>query len=283
MEVSEKKSKVILVDFGVFVFRAIYAWRRNHSIPPTYTAMNMLISCLSRIGLSREDMVIIAVDGRHSWRKEVDPEYKANRKELRDKTPDIDWDAQFESFRRLVENIDVATPFWPIQIERLEADDIIAYAVRFFSDRECVILSCDADYEQLTAFSNVKILSDRTKKYKIVKNPYKVLANKIRKEASDNLTSEIKSEEDYKRREKIVSLLELPDFVEDLTRVELEAIVNTPKNFDLNELQFDAIRNRFDDIYKPDKIVTIEDSLKKKRKRKIRRKKNGGDSKDDSK
>lgn len=226
----------------------------------------MLFSCLCRIGVNQDDLIIIAVDGRNNWRKEVDPEYKANRKDLREQSKDINWDHQFELFDQLLDNLRVSTPFRIIKVNRLEADDVIAVGTRFFEDKDCVILSCDADYEQL-ASDRVKIFSDRSKRYKEVKNPYKVLAKKLEKEVADNLTSEVLTEEDFKRRETVVSLLTLPDFVEQAALTALNSLTET-KDYDIEQLRFGSLKNRFLNIYNSDKIVTYEQSMKKKVKRK---------------
>lgn len=267
-----KKPKVVLIDWGVFLFRAVYASRMNKAVPPTYTALSMIIGCLKLVGLDPDDLVIVAVDGRNSWRKDVDPEYKANRKDIRDKATDIDWSAQFLQFDALIDNLKQATPFYPIRIHRLEADDIIAVAVRYFKDRECIIISCDSDYEQLIAYPNVKVFSDRSKKYKHVPNPYKTLAKKMEKEVSDNLTSPIVTEEDYKRREKIVSLLELPAEVEEAARLQLVQVTGE-KEYNLLALKFGGIRKRFMDIYNSKNIVSYDECMEEKPKAKKKRKK----------
>jgi len=262
--------KVILIDWGVIVHKAIFAWKNNPNIPSAYTGLNMVVGYLKRIGVDPDDRVIIAIDAKNNWRKKYDSNYKANRKENRERHEDIDWKEHFTSFNRLVDNLKIATPFHPIKIDTLEADDIIAYATRYFKDNECIIVSHDKDYEQLCIFDNVKIFSPTTKKYKEVKNPELILAKKIKKEASDNLITPIVTEEDYEIRKMIVDLTSLPEFVEVLVKKELDKIED--KYFDLERLWFKSIRNRFMDIYNSKDVIDYKKQIAKSNKKKVKTK-----------
>jgi len=264
-------NKVILIDFGIFQFRSIYAWRNNRAIPPTYTALNMIISSLKKIGVDPDDEIIVAVDSeKGSWRKDFDSNYKADRKGKREQQTDIDWTEVFNSFDELLDTLKVTSPFHIVKVDKMEADDIIAVGCRTFKDNECVIVSYDQDYEQLCALENVKIFSPIKKfkgkkgAYKQVKSPYAILAKKIEKEASDNLVNPILNEEDFEIRKTIVSLLELPDFVELPIQNKLTNLEE--KEYDLNEFPFDSLRNRFRDIYNSTEIVDYEESINYKKK-----------------
>ena len=106
------RKKVVFIDWNIFVYKAIFSWHRTkNGIPPTYTCLSMIVSCLKRIGLTSDDLIILAIDSPSgSWRKDVDSNYKANRKTLREKH-DIDWDKQFKDFRDLLKNLLNASPF----------------------------------------------------------------------------------------------------------------------------------------------------------------------------
>lgn len=229
------------------MFTAIYGWARTRQIPATYTAISMLFSNLKHLELSPDDLIVVAIDSpKGSWRKEVDKEYKANRKELRKKS-DIDWNYWFTAFNDLLINLDRATPFILIKIDKLEADDIIAEGVKYFKDRECIIVSSDTDYEQLTSYSNVKIFSPKAKRFKEVSDPYKKIAEKINKEKTDNLVSPVLNLEDYKKRKSLVSLIDLPKDVTEKVDKELDKIKD--KDFDIRTLRFKKLIPRFMEIY----------------------------------
>jgi 5'-3' exonuclease len=259
--------KIVFVDYSVFVHKAIFAWRvmPKKSIPATFTGLSMIFNCLGKVGLYQEDLVIFACDSpKGSWRREVDGNYKADRKAKRNKIEDIDWSKQFFDFGQLAQNIELSTPYYFVEAEKLEADDIIAYGVRHFNDKECTIISSDSDFEQLVAFPNVKLFSPISKKYKHITQPYKIIAKKIQKEATDNLVTPILTSEDYEKRKSIVNLLELPSWVEETVAVALSSLQE--KTFDINNLMFKSLRDRFYKLYDGSKIVSFQERTKKKTK-----------------
>ena len=114
-----------------------------------------------------------------------------------------------------------------------------------------------------------------TKRYKLKPanfNVYKLLASKIRKETSDNLTSPILNKAQYENRMKIVNLLELPEWVEQSIIAELESLENKEENLDL--IPFENLRSRFETLYNQDKIVTYEKCVKYEERRANKLKKN---------
>lgn len=260
-------SKFVFVDWGVFMFRSIFAGLKSErTVPPTYTAMTMIISCLKHVGITPSDTVIIAADSpKGSWRKEYDNAYKANRKEKREKY-DINWTKSFEMFWALLEKLEMYTPFHTISIDKLEADDIIAYSCKHFSDKECVIISSDADYEQLFVYPNVKIFSPVSKHYKKPVDPYRVLAQKIQKETSDNLVTPILSERDFEIRNKIINLMSLPKEIEEKVHERIQVLPT--KEWDYNRVPFQSLYDRYLKIYETDKIVDPNRHKKKIKKKK---------------
>ena len=255
--------KYIFVDWNYFVFRSIFMWYKTRAMQPQYVFMQMLISNLRNIGLNPDDTVILAVDSQKgSWRKEVDKDYKANRKAIREQYA-INWDEMFSSFDKLLCDLDISTPFHIIKLDKLEADDIISYGCRKFKDNRCIIISTDTDYEQLYAFPNVKLFSPISKKYKEVKNPYKIISKKIIKEATDNLTTEIMTQQDYDKRNRIVNLLSLPKEVENSIEQKLNFLPE--KDWDYNFVPYKAsLTPRYMAIYEKDKIIPMKQLEKPK-------------------
>lgn len=94
--------------------------------------------------------IVIAVDDNNSWRKDIFPYYKANRKEFRQST-DIDWKALFEAMATVIKEIDSVFPYKVIKVSKAEADDIIAaLARRCVEEQEnCLVVSGDKDFIQL--------------------------------------------------------------------------------------------------------------------------------------
>jgi hypothetical protein len=268
----EIKGKIIVLDWGIFTFRGIFSWRVNREIPVEYTITNMILANLLKVGVKEEDIIMLATDYGKSWRKDFDIQYKADRKEKREAFHDINWDIMFEKVNNLLTKIDVATNWYILREERIEADDWMAYTTKYFPNNEIVLISYDKDIEQLLppARPNVKIFSPLSKKYKVGINPAKVLAEKINKEASDNLTNPILNEEDYDRRNLLVNLLELPEFIEQKLEPRFRNL--EPKEGDADEFPFNGLRVKYLNLCNDkSKLVTMEMSEKKKKKKKAKK------------
>lgn len=306
--------KVIVIDGGVFCHKAILAWEaqmklksegklKSDFIPdPDYTYMLMILSCLKKIELTRDDMIIIAQDGRNSWRKAFYTIYKENRKKFRKQQQFVDWGKEYERINNINERLHESTDWQFIKLDLafnfadlcnteegkkfnidkhnidydtffgIEADDIQAYAVEYFSDKEVICVTIDGDLAQLAYYDNFKFFSPNIKFrngsgcYKIIENPLKVLSDKIRLgDKKDNiLKSDTDSQEHVELRNLLINLLKLPNF---LKREIKEVFDNIqPKTIDYNLLPFKnsiGTEANFDKIYKNDKVITYEDAVKR--------------------
>jgi hypothetical protein len=267
-----RDGKVIVLDWGIFLHRAIFSTLNNPEIPSTYTCLSMILGCLSKIGVDPDDIVIAAMDFLRSWRRELEDSYKADRAKKREESP-IDFKEQYHRFDQLVNQLIEATSWHFIKVEHLEADDIMAVVSRYFSDRDVVLVTYDSDLEQCWHYPNVKIFSPLKKAYKLKPdnfNVYKLISRKIEKETTDNLTAPVLNQQDYETRLKCISLLELPDWVE-------STVINSLKNLKdksecLEKIPFSSIRKRFGNLYNDkSKIIRYEDCIAKEE-RKARRK-----------
>jgi len=91
--------------------------------------------------------IILAIDDKHSWRKDIWSRYKESRKKKRDKT-DFDWDEFFVKFIELQEEFKTHFPFKILKVEKAEADDIIGVLV-LNNKNKSQIISVDKDFLQL--------------------------------------------------------------------------------------------------------------------------------------
>lgn len=242
-------SKLIVIDSGNVMFKAIFAFRNMSAVPATYTYMRMILGYLKRIGTTLDDRVIIAQDF-GSWRKKVDPTYKAQRKALREGREDKDfWDEMFKEFNEFIPKIEPSLPWNFIKIFETEADDIASVCVRYYNNYdEKILVSSDKDWEMLCQVDKVKIFSTITKKYKIVDAPLKVLLEKIQGDKSDNLLEKPKTEEEYKKRKLIVNLLELPSYIEEPIKEVLSTLI--PKDVNWAKIPFRSLRIELGKLYK---------------------------------
>ena len=99
--------------------------------------------------------LVIASDGKHSWRKQVFPNYKANRKKNREKSGH-DWESIFDFLNRIKLELKEFLPYKIIEVETAEADDVIAVLIRKLEKivgpnhaKKILIVSGDKDFIQL--------------------------------------------------------------------------------------------------------------------------------------
>lgn len=103
--------------------------------------------------------VVFYLEGR-SWRKNVYPEYKANRKvAFAEQTPKEQEDHLIlvEAFDDFVDYLDKKTNITVLQNPGAEADDMIAVFIEAHPDDKHILISSDSDFFQLLRFPNVTI------------------------------------------------------------------------------------------------------------------------------
>lgn len=131
--------------------------------------------------------VVICCDDKNYWRKEIFPYYKAHRKADRDAS-DYNWKLIFESLDTVKQELRENFPYKVLQVERAEADDIIATVVRYhaatleggFDPEPCVIVSGDKDFIQLHRWGDTSQWSPVQNKW-VRGNPEKYLQEHILK------------------------------------------------------------------------------------------------------
>jgi hypothetical protein len=119
-----------------------------------HMVLNSIRSINARFG-GEYGEIVIACDSPRSWRKDVFPYYKANRKKAREKS-ELDWTALFESLNKVRDELKEYFPYRVIQADRAEADDVIGSLVEHFHGTPILIVSGDKDFVQLQSYMNVK-------------------------------------------------------------------------------------------------------------------------------
>jgi len=113
---------------------------------------HMILNSLRKIKRefgNRYGQIVLCADSHSYWRKDVFPNYKANRKKNRDAS-DIDWDLVFQTLNELREEIKINFPYKVMYVPRAEADDVIAVLANTFRHTEPIlIVSSDKDFIQL--------------------------------------------------------------------------------------------------------------------------------------
>jgi len=113
--------------------------------------------------------LVLCYDSKHYWRKDFFPQYKSNRKKMRESS-DFDWDTIFNTLNVLKEELRENFPYKMLEVYGAEADDIIATICESQKEK-IMIVSGDKDFIQLQRYKNIKQWNPVQKKMLNNKNP----------------------------------------------------------------------------------------------------------------
>ena len=152
--------------------------------------------------------LVICCDSKKSWRKDIFPFYKANRKSTRAKD-DIDWNGIFEVINSITQDLKSKFPYAVISIDQAEADDIIGVlAKNYYRNEKIMIVSSDKDFLQLQKYYSVEQYSPTQKKLLQSNSPYQYLKEHIMKgDRGDGIPNFLSDDDTYvtdKRSKKIL-------------------------------------------------------------------------------
>jgi len=156
---------MILIDYSGIAISNIFAQKVTVSED---MVRHMILNSLRMYNLKyRKEYgtMVLACDG-GSWRKEIFPQYKANRKTSRDASG-LDWKEFFRILSVVRDEVKEHLPYKVVHIQNIEADDIIGTLTektQNFGEHEPVmIISADKDFIQLQQYPNVRQFSPMTK------------------------------------------------------------------------------------------------------------------------
>ena len=157
---------MIFVDFNQVCISNIMQDIKTNSDIEENLVRHMILSSLlmykQKFGPEYGELVICC-DSPKSWRKEVFPFYKANRKSYRESS-EFDWKKIFLILNKIRDELRESFPYRVIEVDGAEADDIIGqFALN--AKQPVLILSSDKDFIQLQSNPNVKQYSIIQKKY----------------------------------------------------------------------------------------------------------------------
>lgn len=195
--------------------------------------------------------VVICCDSHSYWRRDFFPYYKHSRKKAREAS-EIDWSTVFKMFNKIKGELKACMPYYVLEVEGAEADDIIAVLTRRTCQHEPVlILSSDKDFVQLQQHPNVIQYSPLLKSYVSTDNPHRyVREHIIRGDRGDGIPNFLSKDETFVigERQKNINKTKLQEW-----------IVGKPETFCTTvEMQHGYARNRtlVDFSYIPDNIQT---------------------------
>ena len=109
--------------------------------------------------------LVLCIDSRHYWRRDVFPQYKHGRKKAREDSK-FDWPVIFDWFDKIKAELKEHFPYKMIDVMAAEADDVIGVLSKFkHMEEKVLILSSDKDFIQLHKYKNVKQYSPMQRKW----------------------------------------------------------------------------------------------------------------------
>ena len=155
---------VLCIDWSNIAFRSLYMMGGYGSAPGSFDTKD---ECDRYIGKMATDIayivrsfmpakVVFCTDSKHSWRKDVYEDYKANRER-----PDtFNWDNIFDALNRFKAHLE-SKGYLFAETEHAEADDLMALIKETvidagypdFANMNVILVSADADIRQLISFN----------------------------------------------------------------------------------------------------------------------------------
>jgi len=192
---------MILLDYSQTVIGSFMAVGRGNPVVEEdllrHTILNSIRMFRNKFVKDYGEMVICC-DDKNNWRKEVFPEYKANRRKNREN--DItDWKTLFELLHEMRDDLTKYFPYKVMHVDSAEADDIIGVLVaekqNRFPSPPILILSSDKDFIQLQKYQRVRQWSPLQKKF-VVGDPVESLYDKtIRGDTGDGVPNILSSDD----------------------------------------------------------------------------------------
>jgi 5'-3' exonuclease len=255
---------MILIDYSGIAISNIFAQKMTVSED---MVRHMILNSLRMYNLKyRKEYgaMVIACDG-GSWRKEIYPQYKANRKTSRDASG-LDWKEFFRILGMVRDEIKENFPYKVVHIQGVEADDVIGTLTErtqnFGMHEPVMIISADKDFIQLQQYSNVKQYSPMTKSFVKENEPFKYLCEHImRGDSGDGIPNVLSQDNTFvdKIRQKPISTKKIEQWIASYDSLDKVMDQETYRNFQRNMALIDLSKVPQD---KKDLIINTFDSVK---------------------
>lgn len=224
------------------IFRHIENSKKENKQPNEFVIRHMILETLLKIKREFKDYgkIILCCDSKSYWRREYFPNYKIHRRSEREKSK-YDWDFVHSLFNKFKDEIKEYLPYYVIDIDGTEADDVIAvFSKEFHTKEQILIYSTDKDFFQLQKYPNIFQYGYLSKNFLKSDDPKEFLKEHIIKGDSGDGIPNILSDDDCiingKRQNKITrKFLETTDY-ENLSKYKRNDILinfdNIPKKYE---------------------------------------------------
>jgi hypothetical protein len=242
---------MILIDLNqVMISNLMMQLNSNASNPIDENLIrHMVLNSIRMYNVKFKDTygdIVICCDDKKYWRRDFFPYYKAGRKKDRDASP-FDWNLIFETLNKVRDEIKEHFPYKVIQVDKTEADDVIATLTQKFgvqlknsTTEKILILSSDKDFMQLQKFANVEQFSPMGKKFLKCGDPDKFLKEHIFKgDRSDGIPNFLSCDDTFvtESRQKPVTEKKLNKWLEEEPESFCDEVML--RNYKRNELLID--------------------------------------------
>lgn len=177
-----KKPNLLLIDLQNLVFRTLATAVKEDPLDKSFILFKsmMVERVIDAIDLFKADRVIVAMDDKNYWRKDIYADYKGHRSGARKKSK-IDFDAFWPVWEDFLPKFQNAFGFlYYLKVDRCEADDIIAVLTKSkLEGYNVTCLSNDSDLKQLYKYKNYKQYNPLKREYYKPINSKKDLMLKI--------------------------------------------------------------------------------------------------------
>jgi len=182
---NEENQHIVVLDGHNLIFRTVFIAHAENKKQKTedpgyiYWKHVFLSELKFMVEKHKPTRFIIVFDSKlGSWRKNIYPEYKANRKIARELSK-VDFKEFFKVSNPFLKDLkDVFCNLEILEFDGIEGDDIIAVLCQNFKEK-ITIISTDKDFHQLQVFKNVKQYEPKKKQMVNVLNPKISLEQKI--------------------------------------------------------------------------------------------------------
>ena len=278
----KRSNEIILIDNNQIILSSIFTAAKTAQSEDDYGFIRHLVLNTYRKYLSkfRRDYgeLVICNDSKNVWRKDFFPQYKKNRSD-RQKKSKFDWGKIFNELHTIREEMKDVFPYRFVQVERAEADDIIAVIAKNFHHKEKImIVSSDKDFQQLQRYPNVEQYSPSKKGILRCDDPYDFLLDHVvRGDSSDGVPNAISDDavfvegrrqtrltnrkiEELKevgfqqednfmeRNQKLIDLTMVPDYIEEETMRQMETEVSGDRSKILDYMMKYRLRSLIDNL-----------------------------------
>ena len=278
----KRSNEIILIDNNQIILSSIFTAAKTAQSEEDYGFIRHLVLNTYRKYLSKfrrnYGELVICNDSKNVWRKDFFPQYKKNRSE-RQKKSKFDLGKIFNELHTIREEMRDVFPYRFVQVERAEADDIIAVIAKNFHHKEKImIVSSDKDFQQLQRYPNVEQYSPSKKGILRCDDPYDFLLDHVvRGDSSDGVPNAISDDavfvegrrqtrltnrkiEELKevgfqqednfmeRNQKLIDLTMVPDYIEEETMRQMETEVSGDRSKILNYMMKYRLRSLIDNL-----------------------------------